>query len=563
MYYGSHSSTSHHHSDIRSGALGLIGGRRKRHTGAGSGSGLQHVDGRGASDPTVIPSTSVFGFLGRFPWWGRVERRYRPSAADLQEHPGMPRDFPHYSGHDDHGNEESQGLLPAEPSDRNNSRAYTQYPSSSPNNRGRKRSNTSSSGTSGESFRSRGDLFPSDGEDDAVPLGDEFSIVLRSGGSGASDIDGETSMRGLRRGSVLSGMSSAPPSSRRRSMMGGDTGYQGDHSGGEGEDNGDGQRTPRGRQGPGISGELDEEALRTQEAALAEAEEREVERKRAQARRLAWERGLAQVSTPTTQQQPRSRSSPPRSPRAHSQSHPYHSQHVSYTPNPTVGMLSPMSLPTNSPRMLSYSTPIPHPTSPRIYPSGHPRGPGDMRSPVLMGARSPTQTFHMPNHVAAATALRRPMSPISPLGGSPIRQSPIARGRVEGLEGVDVAEVEEVGIVMSPEEISRSASGDGIGGGVGGVRIESTIETQPHRLVWIEREVAEPYVALPRVPGVERVPDEIEHGRGEVEGIVEGGHGQIGGVNERRREQLLEGREREEEGGEVVSGILPHMRPSA
>ncbi|KAF8428143.1 hypothetical protein EV426DRAFT_528315, partial [Tirmania nivea] len=217
MYYGSHNNTSHHHSDIRSGALGLIGGRRKRHTGAGGGSGLQHADGRGASDPTVIPSTSAFGFLGRFPWWGRVERRYRPSAADLQEHP------------------EAQGLLYAGPSDHNNnSRAYTQYRSSSfPNNRGRKRSHTSSSGTSGESFRSRGDLFPSDGEDDAVPLGDEF------------------------------------------------------------KDDDDGQRIPRGRKGPEITaGELDEEALKTQEAALAEAEEREIERKRAQAKRLALERGL-------------------------------------------------------------------------------------------------------------------------------------------------------------------------------------------------------------------------------------------------------------------------------
>ncbi|KAF8451510.1 hypothetical protein BGX38DRAFT_481947 [Terfezia claveryi] len=503
MYYGSHNNTSHH-SDIRSGALGLIGGRRKRHTGAGGGSGLQHADGRGASDPTVIPSTSAFGFLGRFPWWGRVERRYRPSAADLQEHPGMPRDFPHHD--DDHDDEEAQGLLSEGPSNHNiNSRAYTQF--TSPNNRGRKRSHTSSSGTSGESFRSRGDLFPSDGEDDAVPLGDEFSIVLRSGGSGASDIDGEMSMRGLRRGSVLSGMSSAPPSSRRRSTMGGDVGYQGDDSGAEVEDDDDGQRTPRGRKGPR---ELDEEALRTQEAALAEAEEREIERKRAQAKRLARERGFTQESPIT---QPRSRSSP------HA-----HSTHVSYSQNSTIGMdmLSPMSLPTNSPRMLPHSTPI-HPISPRI---GNPRSPGVMQSPVLTGVKIPAQIFFMPNHVAAAaaTALRRPMSPISPLGGSPVRGSPLG-----GLSRCVSECGEEVEIVMSPEEISRSVSRGGSRDGsegdrVCGARVE--LDTDVQTQVLARREVVEPFVNPPPVPSVERVPEEEEEeeeGHSHEGRMVEGG----------------------------------------
>ena len=541
MYYGSHSNTSHH-SDIRAGALGLIGGRWKRHTGTGAGSGLQHADGRGASDPTVIPSTSAFGFLGRFPWWGRVERRYRPSAADLQEHPGMPRDFSHRSDHDgDHSGEEAQGLLSAGLSNHNNSsRAYTQHPlSSSLNNRGRKRSHTSSSGTSGESFRSRGDLFPSDGEDDAVPLGDEFSIVLRSGGSGASDIDGEMSMRGFRRGSILSGMSPAPPSSRRRSTMGGDVGYQGDDSGGEGEDDDDGQRTPRGRKGPEmIAGELDEEALKTQEAALAEAEEREIERKRAQAIRLARERGLTQQSPPA---QSRSRSSPPRK---HSTPH---STHVSYAPTPTIGigMLSPMSLPTNSPRMYPISSPM--------YPSSNPRSPRGMRSPALPGTRSPAQAFHIPNHVAVAAALRRPMSPISPLGGSPVRGSPLA-----GVSRSVSESGEEMDIVMSPEEISRSASRDR----GGGVRPELGPDVQTQALP--RRDAAEPFISPPPLPSVDRVSEEREDPEeGHDRGMVGGRHGQIDCVDEQGRQHPPSRKRDEEERDEVVvSGILPHMRPS-
>ncbi|KAI5798940.1 hypothetical protein EDC01DRAFT_649799 [Geopyxis carbonaria] len=77
-----------------------------------------------AADPTVIPSTNMFGFLSAFGVRARA-MRYKPSAANLQEHPTR---------------------------------------------RGRRRANT---GSSGDSLRSRGDLWPSEDEDDAVVIGDD------------------------------------------------------------------------------------------------------------------------------------------------------------------------------------------------------------------------------------------------------------------------------------------------------------------------------------------------------------------------------------------------------
>ena len=48
-----------------------------------------HID---AQDPNVITGSNYLGFLGRLPWgMGRKVLRYKPSAADLQEHPGVYR----------------------------------------------------------------------------------------------------------------------------------------------------------------------------------------------------------------------------------------------------------------------------------------------------------------------------------------------------------------------------------------------------------------------------------------------------------------------------------------
>ncbi|KAI1649677.1 uncharacterized protein F4817DRAFT_313405 [Daldinia loculata] len=113
-------------------------------------------------DPTIIPSTAPLGFLARLPFKIGGPLRYKPSAANLQEHPGASR-----SGLDT----ERVPLL-----DENDDGAHTDESQS----HSRKRSGTVGSGDTSDSYRSRGDLFPSDeeGEEDAIPLDDEFTIAL-------------------------------------------------------------------------------------------------------------------------------------------------------------------------------------------------------------------------------------------------------------------------------------------------------------------------------------------------------------------------------------------------
>ncbi|KAI0490512.1 hypothetical protein F4859DRAFT_10970 [Xylaria cf. heliscus] len=116
----------------------------------------------GHEDPTIIPSTAPLGFLGRLPFKIGGTLRYKPSAANLQEHPGSMKHT---------GEGEREPLL------------STNDGNARPNNiptQSRKRSGTAGSGDTSDSFRSRGDLFPSDeeGEEDAVPLDDEFTITL-------------------------------------------------------------------------------------------------------------------------------------------------------------------------------------------------------------------------------------------------------------------------------------------------------------------------------------------------------------------------------------------------
>ena len=116
----------------------------------------------GEEDPTVIPSTNPIGFLARLPFRFGGTLRYKPSAANLQEHPGASRigrrgeHEPLLAGVDETPLEEEVRI---------------------PN---RKRSGTSGSGDTSDSYRSRGDLFPSDGEgdEDAVPLDDDLGVVL-------------------------------------------------------------------------------------------------------------------------------------------------------------------------------------------------------------------------------------------------------------------------------------------------------------------------------------------------------------------------------------------------
>lgn len=168
-------------------------------------------------DPTIIPSTQPIGFLSKLPWKMGGTLRYKPSAADLQDNPGK------------HEDPETEPLLPAANNDEEES-DYGQLLVP------RKRSGTTGSGGTGgtsDSYRSRGDLFPSDGEgeEDAIVLDDDvtYDMVRNDRSSGKSDgtrsskgkrpIDGEGyfATRTLSRTTIASN-SSADTMPRRRSL---------------------------------------------------------------------------------------------------------------------------------------------------------------------------------------------------------------------------------------------------------------------------------------------------------------------------------------------------------
>lgn len=135
--------------------------KRKRGMSYGTrGSGTRRKTGSDEEDPTIIPSTAPLGFLGRLPWKIGGTLRYKPSAAFLQDHPGA-------AAHPD----ENQPLLDSD-GDEDLHPQVTAHT--------RKRSGTSGSGATSDSYRSRGDLFPSDGEEfeDAMEIDDEFAMAL-------------------------------------------------------------------------------------------------------------------------------------------------------------------------------------------------------------------------------------------------------------------------------------------------------------------------------------------------------------------------------------------------
>ena len=123
-------------------------------------------------DPTIIPSTSALGFLGRLPFKLGGTLRYKPSAADLQDRPGIGRSRRRKDN-------ERAPLIIDDDFDHNRQVGGSR----------RSRASIASSGGTSDSLRSRGDLFQSDEEDDAVPLSDEFSIVLERRITGSSSDD--------------------------------------------------------------------------------------------------------------------------------------------------------------------------------------------------------------------------------------------------------------------------------------------------------------------------------------------------------------------------------------
>lgn len=136
--------------------------RRMSYGGARTGRKNLEVHGDERQDPTVIPTSSILGFLDRLPWrLGSRVVKYRPSAADLQEH------LPYRNSRG-----EEEALLGD-----SDGEEYDEDPSDlrSP----RHRSSTQSSRGTTNSLSSRGDLIPSDEEQaDAIPLDDSFALAL-------------------------------------------------------------------------------------------------------------------------------------------------------------------------------------------------------------------------------------------------------------------------------------------------------------------------------------------------------------------------------------------------
>ncbi|PNS20522.1 hypothetical protein CAC42_5972 [Sphaceloma murrayae] len=132
--------------------------------------------GRRKSDAGVEEPPSYFSFIGRLT--GKLGSnkglRYKPSAAGLQEHPPSSKKL---------GDTESEPLMTDE-SDGDVVDRRVRH--------GRNRSGTTGSERTTSSFSSRGDLFPSEDEDDAVMLDDEFAMVLerRTTGTGSGPDDG-------------------------------------------------------------------------------------------------------------------------------------------------------------------------------------------------------------------------------------------------------------------------------------------------------------------------------------------------------------------------------------
>ncbi|KAL9123968.1 MAG: hypothetical protein Q9217_006654 [Psora testacea] len=208
-------------------------------------------------DPTVVPQSSIFGFLERLPWKiGGRAARYRPNAATLQDNVGRRGQAAEPLMRDEEGGGRSR--------------------------QGRNRSWTVGSRSTTNSLSSRGDLFPSDDEDDAREIDDEFAMVLGRRTTGGTSDD-----RSSKRRQTGSRTSTKTTSSQA-------TG-----------------KTKKGRRSKSASSErLDDLAepaavdipsmmdLKREEEAVQRAEETEVEMRRQAAQRLASDRGLSSLQEP-------------------------------------------------------------------------------------------------------------------------------------------------------------------------------------------------------------------------------------------------------------------------
>lgn len=213
------------------------------------------------ADPTVIPSSSLIGFLERFSWrFGAKGVKYRPSAADLQEHPGSHR----------RRGPEDEPLMEATEDDGD----FVSY-----QNHGRERSGTQSSRGTSNSLSSRGDLFPSDEEEDAVPLDDEFALVFGRRNTGLeSDDQSGTKPEMVRSASGTSSLGDASSKKSKRKK----------------KKNRSSTKTTKSADQDGVYsiGTPSIVDLKMEEEQVAREEESMVQKKRLAAQELAMKRGL-------------------------------------------------------------------------------------------------------------------------------------------------------------------------------------------------------------------------------------------------------------------------------
>ncbi|KAL9614288.1 MAG: hypothetical protein Q9167_001244 [Letrouitia subvulpina] len=228
--------------------------------------GHHHNAKDAAADANIVPSSSMFGFLERLPWKiGGRGRRYRPSAADLQD-VGEGTRTRKPTAHHHHGEDEP---LISESEDETAAAVGAEQ--------GRNRSGTMSSRETATSLSSRGDLFPSEDEDDAVPLDDEFTIALERRTTTTSDEHSKRAAGGSR-------ASTKTKSSADTRSSGGKTKKRRGTSASRGEQT---STSP-----PSMTD------LKEEEERVRMEEEAEVDRGREAARRLARERGLSGSQQP-------------------------------------------------------------------------------------------------------------------------------------------------------------------------------------------------------------------------------------------------------------------------
>lgn len=203
--------------------------------------------GESEDDVNMVPKSSMFGFLESLPWKiGGRGVRYKPNVANLQDNVGR--------------------------------RSMEAEPLIEEGGHRRSRSGTVESRSTTNSLSSRGDLFPSEDEDDAVPLDDEFAMALERRTTGTMSDDHSDGKRNGKR-----------PSGSRASVSSRDTKNAKKERRGT---------SPSSRKTRSLIQTAEEDVpsitdLKHEEELVQQQEEAEVEQRRHAAQKLALERGLS------------------------------------------------------------------------------------------------------------------------------------------------------------------------------------------------------------------------------------------------------------------------------